>query len=72
MTPTYAATLFGPAGGYTDTTLDPQPIQSPVEMIWIVNGPGLPPNAIYEKIGEEATAMHFLIFLRSTGRQLSA
>ena len=71
MTPSYAATFVQPAGGYTDATLDPPVVQGigGTEIFWLVSGPGMPAGGVYcEKVGEEATALHFSVILRATGR----
>jgi hypothetical protein len=70
MTPAYAATSLQAAGGYHDADVDPATSGSPTELFYIVSGPGWPSPAGYaEKVGEEATALHFYLILRSTGRQ---
>jgi hypothetical protein len=73
MTPAYQALFTKLAGGYTDRgTLDPGPLSTaPVQMIWIVNGPSLAPNSIFQKVSEEAAAMHYKVVVRSTGRQVA-
>jgi hypothetical protein len=74
MTPSYIATILA-AGGSDDTTLDApvQPITAR-EIIWIVSTNdggthGIPAGGIVaEKKGEENTAMHAFVIVRSTGR----
>ena len=75
MTPAYAATvLILPAGGFSDSQIDPAPVTNAVELFYLVKGPGYPPSAnaasgiIHDKIAEEVTALHYSLVLRSTGR----
>jgi hypothetical protein len=73
MTPVFAATAFGAAGGFDDTSIDPAPTGQSVEMIWIVSTPngtfGIPDaGAVFDKLGEEATSLHYYAVLRQTGR----
>jgi|SRR6185312_12602121 len=73
ITPPYPAAFQLASGGFDDGTVDPQPTNSAIEMLWIVastNGTfGFPPSgALCEKVGEEATALHTYVFLRATGR----
>lgn len=73
ITPTFAATAFGPAGGFDDGTIDPGPTGAAVEMIWIVTPArstfGYPAvGVVFEKKGEEATSLHYHAFIRQTGR----
>jgi hypothetical protein len=68
ITPAYAATLYQGAGGYGDSILDAVPTAAPTEIFWFVSGPGWPLPAGYaDKVGEEVTAMHYNVILRSTG-----
>jgi hypothetical protein len=72
ITPSFAKLIF-PAGGFDDGTIDPFPTGAAVELIWIVSSPsgtfGMPPGGVIcEKRGEEATALHYYVVLRSTGR----
>lgn len=71
MTPAFQATIFNFSGGYTDSQLDPPPPFTPIatELFWLMNGPAQPTNAIMAKAGEQATAFHFFVFLRSQGQQ---
>jgi hypothetical protein len=70
MTPAYGAYVNQFAGGNTDAQLDPEATIYPTEVIWAMTGPGLPAGgAAFSKIGEEATALHYFIFLRQSGRQ---
>ncbi len=70
MTPTYAASLGLRAGGYDDSTLDVPTTYSPNEIFWNVTGDGMPFGGVWcDKIGEEATALHYFVILRATGRQ---
>jgi hypothetical protein len=69
MTPAFAATLAGFAGGFTDSTLDPTPTGTPTEVHYLVTGPSVPAGgAAFDKIGEEATALHYFVIIRQTGR----
>jgi hypothetical protein len=73
MTPVFAATAFGPGGGFDDNSIDPAPTGQSVEIIWILAAPsgtfGIPARGVIaEKRGEEATALHYTAVLRSTGR----
>jgi hypothetical protein len=73
MTPTYAASAFGPAGGFDDNSFDPAPTGQAVEMIWTVTSPngtfGIPDaGTIFEKKGEEASSLSYYIYLQQTGR----
>lgn len=73
MTPTFAKTAFGAAGGFDDTSMDPVPTATAVQMIWTMSSPngtfGIPPGGVVcEKRGEDATALHYYAILRSTGR----
>lgn len=73
ITPVFAATAFGRAGGFDDGSIDPAPTGQKVEIIWIVSSPngthGIPAaGVICEKKGEEATSMHYFVILRATGR----
>ena len=75
MTPAYAANLQLGAAGQDDSALNPAPTASPTEIIWILKTNdggthGLPAaGVICEKVGEESTAIHYIIFLRATGCQ---
>jgi hypothetical protein len=70
MTPAYGAYVNQFAGGNTDAQLDPEATIYPTEVIWAMTGPGLPAGgATCAKIGEEATALHYFLFLRQSGRQ---
>ena len=74
MTPAYGAFINSFAGGNTGAQLDPPPTNAQVEVLWNVIGPGLPgegspPGAMFFKLGEEATALHFFLYLRQTGKQ---
>lgn len=75
ITPSFARTAFGAAGGFDDSSLDPQQSAATVQMIWWITSAtaatvGLPTHGIVcDKIGEEATSMHYYAFLRATGRQ---
>jgi hypothetical protein len=74
MTPAYAAALGLSSGGIDDTAIDPYPTGQAVELIWLLTTNdggthGLPPQGIVcEKLGEEASALHYTVFLRATGR----
>lgn len=73
VTPKFAASAFGPAGGFDDANIDPAPTGQAVEIIWIVASTrgtfGIPSGgAIFEKKGEEATYAHYHVYLRQTGR----
>jgi hypothetical protein len=77
MTPTYLASILSAAGGYDDSSVNPMPGASPVELIWIVSSLdgtfGIPTGGVVcELKGEEATDMHTNIILRSTGRNPAA
>jgi len=67
ITPSFAAG-FANAAGYNDAVLDPTPVANAVQVFWLMNGPGLATNTICEKVGEEANSMHYILFLRPTGR----
>jgi hypothetical protein len=76
ITPSFAKTAFGAAGGFDDNSLDPAPSPGTVvQMIWWMTSAttatsGLPASGIVcDKLGEEATAMHYYAVLRATGRQ---
>jgi hypothetical protein len=75
ITPSFARTAFGAAGGFDDNSLDPQPSAATVQMIWWMTSAttassGLPVSGIVcDKLGEEATSMHYYAVLRATGRQ---
>jgi len=70
MTPTYAATNSLNAGGFDDSTLDVPTTSSPTEIFWNITGDGMPAGGVWcDKIGEEATALHYYVILRATGRQ---
>ena len=74
MTPAYAAYINQFAGGNTDTQLDPAATNVATEVIWTVTGPCLPgnggaPGGLFSKVGEEATSLHYLLYLRQTGSQ---
>jgi hypothetical protein len=73
ITPSFASGAFGPAAGFDDASIDPAPTGQAVQIIWIVASPkgshGMPAAGIVcEKIGEEATSMHYYAVLRATGR----
>jgi hypothetical protein len=73
VTPSYAASVFGPASGFSDAAIDPAPDGQSVQIIWVVSATGgtfgLPPNgAVFEKIGEDASALHYYAYIRQTGR----
>ena len=73
LSPVFAATAYGPAGGFDDTVIDPAPTGQTVEMIWIVSAPngtfGVPAGgAVFEKKGEEVGALHYNAIIRQTGR----
>jgi hypothetical protein len=70
MTPAYSALINQFAGGVTDAQLDAEATVYPTEVIWAMSGPGLPAaGATFQKIGEEATSLHYFVFLRQVGRQ---
>jgi hypothetical protein len=74
ITPPYPAGLFGIAGGFDDTTVDPPLTANParaVEIIWHMTGPGLPQTtgAVMERVDGEATGLHRYVVLRRTGRR---
>ena len=70
MTPAYAAYINQFAGGSSDPQLDPEATNVPTEVVWQMLGPGLPAaGAIFAKVGEEATSLHYLLYLRQTGSQ---
>ena len=77
MTPAYAAALGLSSAGFDDGTFDPAVTASPTELIWMLttNDGGThgvsSGGSVCEKIGEEATALHYIVFLRSTGRQIT-
>lgn len=71
-TPLYPPAL--PTSGFDDTTIDPATVASATEVFWNVASPnasaGLPKGgAWFNKVGEEATSLHFYIFLRANGRR---
>jgi hypothetical protein len=73
MSPVFAASAFGPSGGFDDATFDPEPNGQAVQLIWSVSTPngtfGIPENGtVFEKRGEEATALHYYVILRQSGR----
>ena len=69
MTPNYVESVIQAAGGYSDATIDPTPTRVPTEIFWLVAGEGWPaPFGFADKISEEATALHYKVVLRSTGR----
>lgn len=74
ITPSFLAGIL-PAGGFNDGTIDPAPTASATEMIWILSSvpdgtAGIPAGGIIcDKRGEEATALHYYVILRATGRQ---
>lgn len=73
VTPSFLAELGLPAGGYDDATINPAPTGQAVEVIWIVSSPsgtyGFPATGLTCKIvGQESTALHTYVFLRSTGK----
>jgi hypothetical protein len=68
LTPQFFATISAPAGGVTDATLDPTPTTAPTEVFWNVQGPSTPAGgAWFKKVGEEATAIHYYLFLDQGG-----
>lgn len=73
VSPVFAASAFGLAGGFDDHAIDPTPTGQAVEMIWIVQASrgtfGIPASgAVFDKIGEESTWGHFHVYLRQAGR----
>lgn len=71
ITPAYAAQFGLLAGGFVDSTIDPAQSVSPfpVDVQWIVTGTAIPTTGVvYDKIGEESTALHYYLILRATGR----
>ncbi len=76
MTPNYQPLLQMSPGGYDDTTLDPAPMTTPqmsAETMVIVSAPngtyGIPAAGVCcDKVGEEATALHYYVILRANGR----
>jgi hypothetical protein len=69
ITPYFAATLAQAGGGYSDPMIDPEATVTPTEVTWNVLGPSLPAaGATFEKIGEEASSMHYFVYLRQSGR----
>jgi hypothetical protein len=73
ITPTFAAEIGLPSGGFDDATVNPVPTGSTTEIIWIVTPPsgtyGYPTAGLtFEPIGQDSTALHVYVFLRSTGR----
>jgi hypothetical protein len=73
ITPIFASSAFGAVGGFDDGSIDPAPTGQAVQIIWIVNTPagtfGVPNQGIIcEKIGEEATSLHYFAIVRATGR----
>lgn len=72
ITPPYPAGLFGSAGGFDESTVDPAQTASyvPTEVFWNVVGPGWPTGTggWADKIGEETTALHTYAILRANGR----
>ena len=77
MTPSFLASLFLPAAGFDDSSMNPQPTASATEMIWIVSTNdggthGLPPSGIVcELRGKESTSLHGYVILRATGREVT-
>jgi hypothetical protein len=76
LTPSYMASIFNPAGGFDDATLNPSPAgPSSVEIFWRVTTNdggthGIPPGgAWFDLVGEEATALHYFCVLRANGKQ---
>lgn len=69
MTPAFAAAYNLPAGGYGDSTLDPQFSGTPTEIFWKVAGPGMAPGGSWcSRIAEEASALHYSIIVRADGK----
>jgi hypothetical protein len=71
MTPSYGTPPL--SGGYGQSSFDPPPIASAVEVVWWVLGPDLPPapGVIFDKISEEGTDLHYYVWLRQTGKRLN-
>lgn len=73
MTPTYLAGILA-AGGQDDDALNPAPINTAVEVIWLLSTNdgglhGVPASGIVcELMGEENTSLHAFVVLRATGR----
>ena len=68
ITPTFAATLGIPAGGFDGSTLDPATTSSATELFWKVTGPGMPTGGIWcSLIDARATSMHYSLVLRAGG-----
>lgn len=69
ITPAFAATIAQYGGGYGDQQIDPAATSTPTELVWSVTGPSLPiGGASFSKVGEDATAMHYFVILRQSGR----
>jgi hypothetical protein len=72
MTPPYPAGLSGAGGGFGDESLDPGPtadLSHSIEELWTMHGPGLPEGGLrMTRIGLDATALHYIVTLRRTGR----
>lgn len=63
MTPSY-----GP-GGVNRDIIDPKVYNAAAEVFWILTGPDIPDRGVvYRRISEEATALHFYVVLRSSGK----
>jgi hypothetical protein len=70
LTPQFAAALTQPGGGYLSGNLDPEATITATEIYWRVTGPGFPAaGAIFEKLGQESTALHHYLILRQQGHQ---
>ena len=69
MTPAFAQTILL-AAGYVDNDVDPATSASATEVFWNVTGPGMPSGGAWmDKVQEDASALHYFVVLRSTGRQ---
>lgn len=63
MTPSY-----GP-GGVNRDIIDPKVYNAAAEVFWIMTGPDLPATGeVFRRTSEEATALHFYVTLRATGK----
>lgn len=58
------------SGGFTDSQVDPEQGTQTVEIFWQITGPGYPAaGQWFDKVGEEATPMHYYVYLRATGKR---
>lgn len=69
ITPDYGPDSTGASGGFGQALLDPSPKgDTTTEIFWRVEGGDMAPGGSwYEKIGQETTALHTYVMLRSTG-----